>query len=124
MTLFDLSQRDFFNILLGSNGLSEMKVLSAECSRLLFYDVLGSGICSPVLTHTFWTRIILNFGLLGVVLTSVIMLRMMRASHFYFLLIGIVAINGLSVSSVSSGIIALAVALFMDGRAQSYVSKN
>lgn len=124
MTLLDLSQRDFVHIILGSNGVSELKVLNSECSRLLFYDVLDSGICSPVLTHTFWTRIILNFGLLGVLLSSVIMLRMMRASHFNFLLIGIVAINGLSVSSVSSGIIALAVALFMDGRSQSYVSKN
>lgn len=124
MTLLDLSQRDFVQIIFGSNGVSELKVLSSECSKLLFYDVLGSGICSPVLTHTFWTRIILNFGLLGVLLSSVIMFRMMRASHFNFLLVGIVAINGLSVSSVSSGIIALTVALFMDGRAQSYVSKN
>jgi hypothetical protein len=115
-TFQDLEQRGLMGLVFGNLGNIELNVNAHTCEKLLFYDVLKSGLCTPVLTHLYWSRIFLNFGIFGITATLYMIVKIARISHFNFLVIGAVALNGLSVSGFASGIIALTMVSFLDRR--------
>lgn len=122
-TFQDLDQRDLIGLMFGNLGIVELNVNDITCEKLLFYDVLKSGLCTPVQTHLYWSRIFLNFGIFGFAIVMYILMSIAKITHFNFLLIGAVTLNGFSVAGFASGIIALTLVFFLD-RKKSYVPKG
>lgn len=122
-TFQDLDQRELVGLMFGNLGSIELGVNDITCDKLLFYDVLKSGLCTPVQTHLYWSRIFLNFGIFGLAIVMYLLVSIAKITHFNFLLIGAVALNGFSVAGFASGIIALTLVLFLD-RKKSYVPKG
>ena len=113
-TFQDLGQRDLVRLMFGNLGSIELNVNSITCEKLLYYDVLKSGLCTPVQTHLYWSRVLLNFGIFGFTLIMYMLMYIAKISHFNFLLIGAVTLNGFSVAGFASGIIALTLVCFLD----------
>jgi hypothetical protein len=83
---------------------------SSACQALSFYEQLfsrsGSGQCYSVILHSFWLRIIYDFGLTGVLFVFFVFFSILKTNSYGHIernsLLVTMVLNGLSVSSFNS----------------------
>jgi len=105
-----------FDYLLGADRLTPLP--SHVCSSLSYYASLFSydknGTCYSVILHSFNLRIIYDHGIIIALLAGLYLLRLTRSATLIQrgCLIGIIFVNGLSVSALNSVYTALGIAFF------------
>jgi len=105
-----------FDYLLGADRLTQLP--PHVCSSLSYYASLFSyednGTCYSVILHSFNLRIIHDHGILIAILASLYLLRLTRTATLVqrLCLLGIIFINGLSVSALNNVYVALGIAFF------------
>ncbi|WP_404393196.1 hypothetical protein [Pseudoalteromonas phenolica] len=98
-------------LLLGNSPLTPLT--PASCEQLSYYQSLFSrvsdGVCYPLILHLFWLRVFLEHGLLVILILCILTICILKSKGFdnraAFFTLGIISVNGLSVSAFSSSII-------------------
>ncbi len=125
----DWSVLDF---LIGSERISELK--EESCMKLAYYKSLFSynndGSCYSVILHSYLLRVIYDHGFLGLAYIITFIYKLVRASGYSYrnaiAILGIVIINGISVSSFNSiyFILGFVFFLFVKKEREEYILKN
>ena len=104
----DMSKRNILNWVFGTPPLTPLSTYT--CSSLVYYEKLfghgGDGKCYSVIFHSMIIRTIFDHGLIGLFFILFFLQKILFASGFYgkssTIIIGILLVNGLSVSSFNS----------------------
>lgn len=109
--LENLSDWGVKEYLIGNSPLTPLS--STSCQQLLYYKDLFSknlqGVCYPLILHLFWLRVIMEHGFLMIIIIAALTYYVLRTKGIdnrgSLFCIGIVSVNGLSVSAFSSSIV-------------------
>ncbi|MDO5978841.1 hypothetical protein [Flavivirga spongiicola] len=106
--LDEIKSWNFINFLFGNERITSLSCES--CEKLSWYknsfSYKNDGSCYSVILHSYLLRVILDHGIVGLSVILLFLTRVLRYSGITlkdsFVVIGIVVINGLSVSSFNS----------------------
>jgi hypothetical protein len=109
----------FFKFLIGSDRISPLS--SAGCENLFYWQSLFSykkdGSCYSVIFHSYILRVIYDHGLVALFFISTFIYRIIKVSGYStknaIVVLGVVIINGLSVSSFNSIYFILSLIFFL-----------
>jgi hypothetical protein len=125
LTIFisEMRNRNLWEILFGTFGVRELDENS--CHNLVFYSSLLAdqqlGTCYATILHLFILRVIINFGILGLVLSVMVpyfILKNSKSRSLSVTMIALSIINGLSVSGINNVFVMLPILIAVTVRNQ------
>lgn len=121
--LSEMQSKNLFEILFGTFGIRQLAENSCH-SLVFYYSLLADqhlGTCYATILHLFIFRVIINFGLMGLMLSILVpyfILRNCRTRSLSLTMIALSLINGLSVSGINNVFVMLPILIAVTIRDQ------